>query len=68
MELCGTYRLINSARQILDTGQEVDAFGKNPKGLIMYGKDRHFLALITNDDRPKPESIGTMTDQQRSDL
>jgi Lipocalin-like domain len=46
----------------------MDAFGKNAKGLIVYGKERHFLALITNDDRPKPESIGTMTDQQRSDL
>jgi hypothetical protein len=68
MELSGTYNLISSVRLILDTGQEVDAFGKNPKGLIMYGKDRHFLALITNDGRPKPESIGTMTDQQRSDL
>jgi hypothetical protein len=68
MELSGTYNLISSVRLILDTGQEVDAFGKNPKGLIMYGEDRHFLALITNDGRPKPESIGTMTDQQRSDL
>ena len=68
MELCGTYRLISSARQILDTGQEVEAFGKNAKGLIMYGKDGQFLALITNDGRPKPESIRAMTDQQRSDL
>jgi hypothetical protein len=68
MELCGAYRLIHSARRILDTGQEIDAFGKNAKGLIAYGKDRHFLALITNDGRLKPESIGTMTDQQRADL
>jgi hypothetical protein len=68
MELCGAYRLISSARLIVDTGERADAFGKNAKGLITYGKDRHFLALITNDGRLKPESIGTMTDQQRSDL
>jgi hypothetical protein len=68
MELCGTYRLISSARQILDTGEEVGAFGKNAKGLVMYGEDGHFLVLVTNDGRPKPASIETMTDQQRSDL
>ena len=68
MELCGTYRLISSSRRIVETGQEVDAFGKNAKGLIMYGEDGHFLALVTNDGRPKPESIGTMSDQQRADL
>ena len=44
MELCGTYRLISSSRRIVETGQEVDAFGKNAKGLIMYGEDGHFLA------------------------
>jgi Lipocalin-like domain len=68
MELCGTYRLISSSRRIVESGQEVDAFGKNAKGLIMYGEDGHFLALVTNDGRPKPESIGTMSDQQRADL
>jgi hypothetical protein len=68
MELCGTYRLVNSARRILETGEEVDAFGKSANGLIMYGKDRHFLVLITNDGRPRPQSIEAMTDQQRSDL
>ena len=59
----------SAARElIVDTGEQTDAFGKNAKGLITYGKDRHFLALITNDGRLKPKSIGTMTDQQRSDL
>jgi hypothetical protein len=68
MEISGTYRLVESSRQIINTGEKVDAFGKNAKGLIMYGKDGHFLVIITNDDRPKPESVGTMTDQQRADL
>lgn len=68
MDLCGTYRLVDSSRQIVETGEKMGAFGKNAKGLIMYGKDRHFLALITNDDRPQPVSVGSMTDQQRADL
>jgi hypothetical protein len=66
MELCGTYKLISWKRQIVDTGH-VDTFG-NTKGLIMYGQDGHFLVLMTDADRPKPQSIETMTDQQRSVL
>lgn len=68
MDLCGTYRLVDSSRRIVETGETLDAFGKNAKGVIMYGKDGHFLALITNGDRPKPDSVEAMTDQQRADL
>jgi hypothetical protein len=67
-ELAGNYQLISATRKILDTGQIEDTFGKKPKGLAMYGKDGHFIILITYDGRPKPESIEKMTDQQRADL
>jgi hypothetical protein len=67
-ELVGTYKLISSTRKILDTGEVEDTYGKKPKGSIMYGKDGRFLALITFEERPKPESIDKMTDQQRSEL
>jgi hypothetical protein len=67
-ELAGNYQLISATRKILDTGQIEDTFGKKPKGLAMYGKDGHFIILITYDRRPKPESIEKMTDQQRADL
>ena len=67
-ELYGTYRLVSSQRKILDTGQVIDSYGKNPKGYITYGKDGRMLALITYDGRSKPENIDKMTDQQRSDL
>jgi hypothetical protein len=66
MDLCGTYGLINWTRQIVDSGH-IDTFG-NPKGMIMYGQDGHFLVLMTDADRPKPESVEAMTEQQRSDL
>ena len=67
-EFAGNYQLISATRKILDTGQIEDTFGKKPKGLAMYGKDGHFIILITYDGRPKPESIEKMTDQQRADL
>ena len=68
MKLSGTYRLISSSRRVLETGEEVSAFGKNAKGSIIYGDDGRFLVLIVNDGRPKPESIEALTDQQRADL
>jgi Lipocalin-like domain len=67
-ELAGTYRLISSTRKILDTGEVLNTWGKNPKGFITYGKDSRVLVLIVRDDRPRPESVEKMTDQQRIDL
>jgi hypothetical protein len=67
-EFAGNYQLISATRKIIDTGQIEDTFGKSPKGLAMYGKDGHFVILITYDGRLKPESIEKMTDQQRAEL
>jgi hypothetical protein len=67
-QLAGTYRLISSTRTILETGEVLDTWGKNPNGFIIYGKDGRMLVLIVRRDRPKPESVDKITDQQRADL
>jgi Lipocalin-like domain len=67
-ELNGTYRLVSSQRRILDTGQVVDSYGKDPKGFIMYGRDDRFLVLITNGGRPKAPSIDKITSEQAEEL
>ena len=67
-ELAGTYSLISSTRTIVDTGEVLDTWGKNPNGFITYGKDGRMLVLIVSDNRPKPESLAKMTDQQQADL
>jgi Lipocalin-like domain len=67
-ELAGTYSLIRSTRKIVDTGEVLDTWGKNPKGFITYGKDGRMLVLIVSDNRPKPESLAKMTDQQQAAL
>jgi len=67
-DLAGTYKLISSTRKIVETGEVLDTWGKNPIGFIMYGKDGRMLALIVNDGRTKPESVEKMTDQHRADL
>jgi hypothetical protein len=68
VELVGTYKLINSTRKVLDTGEVLDTWGKSPKGFITYGKDGRMMALIVHSERPKPESVEKVTDQQRADL
>jgi Lipocalin-like domain len=67
-ELVRTYKLISSTRKVLDTGEVLDTWGKSPKGFITYGKDGRMLVLIVRSDRPKPESVEKMTEQQRADL
>jgi Lipocalin-like domain len=67
-ELVGTYKLISSTRKILDTGEVKDTYGKEPKGFIMYGRDGRMMGLIVYSERPKPESVDKITDQQRADL
>jgi hypothetical protein len=66
IDLPGTYQLVSASINYLDTGEIVpDIYGKNAKGFIMYGTDGRMLAVITNDNRPKPESITKTTDEQR---
>jgi hypothetical protein len=65
-ELVGTYKLISSTRTLLDTGQ-VETFAQE-QGFITYDKDGRMLVLIVRGDRPKPDGIEKITDQQRADL
>jgi hypothetical protein len=67
-DLTGTFKLVSSKRKIVETGEILDTWGKNPKGFITYGKDRRMLVLIVTDDRPRPESVEKLTDQQRAQL
>ena len=67
-DLTGTYKLISSKRKIVETGEVLDTWGANPRGFITYGKDGRMLVLIVADDRPKPESVETITDLDRAKL
>jgi hypothetical protein len=65
-ELYGTYALIKTTQKLVDTGQEEEFRGE--KGFITYTKEGRMFVLIVRGDRPKPESLDKMTDQQRADL
>ena len=65
-DLSGTYKLVIEQRKIVDTGELVPI--PNPLGYITYGKDGRMLVLIVRKPRPRPESVGKITDQERADL
>lgn len=67
-DLLGTFKLVSSTRQILDTGEVVDTYGANPNGYITYGSDGRMLAVIVRSDRTKPASLDALTDKARADL
>jgi hypothetical protein len=67
-QLAGTYRLISHKSTVVATGETKDIFGKAPQGYIIYGRDGRMMVLIVKDERPKPRSLETMTDQERADL
>ena len=62
----GTYKLLKTERKVLDTGEIETIPGEN--GFITYGRDGRMLVLITRGQRPKPESVAKLTDQDRIDL
>ena len=64
----GTWKLVSSTRTNTMTGATTDSFGPNPLGYIMYGKDGRMMVLLTRSDRPKPDSIDKIADEQRSRL
>jgi len=66
----GTYKLISSTRKILETGQVVDTYGKQPTGYIHYGPDGRMLVVLVSDknDRPVPQDVNAITDEQRIKL
>ena len=65
-QLVGSYRLVRTSRTLMDTGQ-VETYAKE-SGFITYGADGRMLVLIIRGERPRPESLETMTDQQRAEL
>src|SRR4051812_32013406 len=67
-EILGTWKLVSSTRKVLETNEEFNTYGLHPTGWINYGRDGRTMALIVNDDRPKPESIDKMTDADRVKL
>jgi lipocalin-like protein len=64
-EIYGTWKCVSEQIKFLDTGETIDLA---TSGYIMYGRDGRMMGLLVRGVRPKPDSLATMTDQQRADL
>jgi Lipocalin-like domain len=65
-ELYGTYALVRTTFKLIDTGQEEVI--PNERGFITYTREGRMFVVIVRGERPKPESVAKMSDQQRADL
>jgi hypothetical protein len=69
VSLVGSYKLISSTRKVLDTEEVSDTWGKQPSGYIIYTPNGRMLVLIVSDnDRPAPNSGVAPTDEQAAKL
>jgi Lipocalin-like domain len=55
--LIGTWKMISWKREIVATGEQIDALGPAPLGFINYGADGRFYALVVGRDRPSPATL-----------
>lgn len=55
--LLGTWKMVSWKREIITTGEQIDALGPDPVGYINYGADGRFYALVVSRDRPVPATV-----------
>jgi hypothetical protein len=62
--LIGTWKMVSWKREIIATGERIDALGPNPVGYINYGPDGRFYALVVSRDRPRPANLPPSDDEK----
>jgi hypothetical protein len=67
-ELYGTWQLVSWKRELLDTGEAVEAFGKAPRGFLNYGRDGRVFFIMAKENRAKPSDLAKLTDPERVGL
>ena len=67
-EMYGTWRLVSFTREVVETGERTDIFGKAPHGFLSYSRDGRFMAILVRENRPKPADLAKLTDPERAEL
>jgi lipocalin-like protein len=67
-ELYGTWKLVSWTRRLVDSGETVEAFGKQPRGLLHYGRDGHVSWVMTKENRAMPRALTELNDAERAEL
>jgi hypothetical protein len=56
-DLLGTWTVLSWKKEIIATGQIVDAHGPDPVGYITYGSDGRMHVIVVRRDRLGPETL-----------
>ena len=59
----GSWRMISWSYTILETGENRDALGQNPRGWIVYSPER-VMVLVLNNDRKRPLELLPSDDEK----
>ncbi|MDE2364956.1 MAG: lipocalin-like domain-containing protein [Hyphomicrobiales bacterium] len=62
--LLGTWEMISWKREVIATGELIDALGENPRGYISYAADGRFFALVVSRNRAKPAMLPPNNDEK----
>lgn len=54
--IIGTWRMLSWKRVLVGSGEESDAFGRNPFGYINYSPDGRVMVFVLKSERPRPKS------------
>ena len=64
--LVGSWHLKSFVREVADTKEQYDQFGKHPDGYLTYGADGRMTTFFVSDEKPRPR--GEPTDEERIKL
>ena len=55
--LIGTWHLQSYVREVVDSNERFDQFGRNPAGYLGYAADGRMYAIFVRQDRVTPEDV-----------
>jgi hypothetical protein len=61
--LIGTWRLISTVTEDLETHEKSNTWGEHPSGFINYGSDGRMMVINTGSDRKKPAAAAPTTEE-----
>jgi hypothetical protein len=62
--ILGTWKLVSYVREDLETGERYNQYGDKPDGYLGYASDGRMSAIITWDNRVKPQSAVLTNDER----
>jgi hypothetical protein len=60
----GTWKLKSFVREVTATGEKINQMGERPSGYISYSADGRMYAILTADNRIKPEAANPTPDER----